>query len=199
MLAIIFAIVYTRKTKTAVKHSQSKISDKELILYIDSRTDKIVNFKTLMQEFDLTKFEAKGRLNQFLYNGLLRILRTRNGLQSYYTLAKPIETSYDLQLSDDPFMTIEDLMLIFKHYDYQVSLQELCLCTGLPIKVLLEEMKYFEKEGVVKCLVQSSYTGSFGQRVYKLCEPYISNPDQYISLKAANFELKEIYKNIRNA
>ena len=72
-------------------------------------------------------------------------------MQVYYTLAKSIEKSYDLNLSNDPFMTVEDLMIIFKHYDYQVSLQEVCLSTGLPLKVILEEMKYFEKEKVVKC------------------------------------------------
>ena len=44
----------------------------------------------------------------------------------------------------------------------------------------------------------STNGGMSHQRVYALCEPYRSNPDEYLDLRSANFELKEIYKNIQN-
>lgn len=199
LLIIFFAIYYTKKSNTAVRNSQADVSDKKLIEFINGQPDKIVNSKSLMEEFGLTKFEAKGRLRHFMTNGLLKGMTTSNGMRYYYTLTKPVDRSYDLSLTDDPFMTVEDLMLIFKHYDYQVTLQEICLCTGLPIKVILEEMKYFEKEKVIKCLLQSGNGGFSYQKVYMLCEPYRSNPDNYIGLEDVNFELKEIYENVNKA
>lgn len=194
---IVFLIAYVKRTNRAIKYSQVDVTDKQLIEYINEQPDKIVDTKMLVEQFGLTKFEAGGRLRHMLNNGILRILRTRNGLKSYYTLLKPIDKEYSLDLTDDPFMTIEDLMLIFKHYDYQVSIQEICLCTGLPLKVINEEMKYFEKENVVKCLLMTNQSGFGYQRIYTLCEPYRSNPEEYLSLKDANFELKEIYKSFR--
>ena len=196
---IFFAIAYTRKSNKVVRNSQEIVSDKDLLIFMNSQPDKMVDYKLLMKEFGLSKFEANGRLRHFLYNGLLRILRTKNGMKAYYTLANPIEHSYELKLTDDPFMTIEDLMMIFKHYDYQVTLQQFCLSTGLPVKVILEEMKYFEKEKVVKCLYTSNDGGFSHKRVYALCEPYRSNPDNYLNLRDANFELKEIYQKADNS
>lgn len=198
-LTIIFAIVYTRKSNKVIRESQIDVSDKELIEFINNQPDKIIDYKALMNEFGLTKFEAGGRLRHFLTHGLLRIMSSRNGMQRYYTLAKPIEKPYDLKLTDDPFMTVEDLLLIFKHCDYQVTIQEICLITGLPIKVIVEEMKYFEKEKVVKCLLLSQNNGFSYQKIYSLCEPYRSNPDKFLNLEELNFELEEIYKNAKKA
>jgi len=197
LLIIFFAIYYIKKSNRAVNDSQVDVSDKKLIEFINNQPDKIVNSKALVDEFGLTKFEAGGRLRHFMTNGLLRRMTTRNGMKTYYTLSKPVEKSYDLVLTDDPFMTVEDLMLIFKHNDYQVSLQEICLCTGLPIKVILEEMKYFEKEEVIKCLLLSINSGFSHQKVYVLCEPYRSNPESYMALADVNFELNEIYEKVR--
>ncbi len=198
-LLILFAIVYTRKSRKAIRNSQTDVTDKELIEFINSQPDKIVNSQTLIEAFGLTKFEAGGRLRHFYYNGLLRMLRTGNGMKSYYTLSKSIEKSYDLDLTEAPFMTVEDLLMIFKHYDFQVSLQEICLSTGLPIKVILEEMRYFQKEKVVNCLFSSNGYGLPQRKIYLLREPYRSNPDGFLNLKNANFELKEIYEKIRKA
>ena len=198
-LIIIFAIVYTRRYNRVVSESQVDVSDKELIEFINSQPDKIVDKKAVMNEYGLSKFAAGGRLSHFLSNGLLKTMSSRNGMKRYYTLLKPIEKSYDLKLTDDPFITVEDLLLIFKHYEYQVTLQEICLCSGLPIKVILEEMKYFEKEKVIKCLLLSQNAGFTHQKVYTLCEPYRSNPDKFLDLKEVNFELKEIYNNVRNS
>ncbi len=197
-LFIGFIIVYFRNSIKAINNTQRKISDKALIEFIDGQPDKIVNAKLLREEFALTKFEAGSRLRHLLNNGIVQILRTAGGLSSYYTLSKPIDKKHDLDLTDDPFMTVEDLMLILKHNDFQVTLQEICLATGLPIKIILEEMKYFEKEKVVKRLLMTNSTGFGYRRIYTLQEPYRSNPEEYLALKDANFELKEIYQRIQS-
>jgi hypothetical protein len=196
-LLIGIAIIYTKNYRGAIKDSQVVISDKDLIIFINSQPDKIVDRKLLMNEFGLSKFEAGGRLNHFFTNGLLQVMTSRSGLKRYYTLSRAIEKSFDLELTEDPFITVEDLLLIFKNYDYQVTLQEVCLSSGLPIKVILEEMKYFEKEKVIKCLLLRQHGGFSYQKVYTLCEPYRSNPDQFMNLQEeANLELKEIVKKI---
>ena len=199
VLSVLFLISYVRRTNRVVRDSQDILSDKELIEFINSQPDKIIDSKLLMEEFGLTKFEAGGRLRHFQSNGLVQTMSSRNGLKHYFTLARPIDKPYELKLTDDPFMTIEDLMLIFKHNDYQVTLQEICLSTGLPIKVILEEMKYFEKEKVIKCLLKPQQGGFYHQKVYTLCEPYRSNPNQYLDLKEANLELKEIVSKVNKA
>ncbi|MDF1696643.1 MAG: hypothetical protein P1U56_12455 [Saprospiraceae bacterium] len=196
-LIVLFAIGYYRKSTKAVRDTQSIVTDKEIIEFLDSQPDKIMDSKILMAEFGLSKFEAGSRLNHLMTHGVFKALSTKGGLVRYYTLVKPIENSYDLELTDDAFMTVEDLLLIFKHNDYQVSLQELCLSTGLPVKVLLEEMKYFESEKVVKCLYKSSNGGMTHQKIYTLCEPYRSNPDQFMELKDVNFELEDIFNKVK--
>jgi len=199
LFTILFVIIYTRRTSRVVRDSQSYLSDKELIEFINGQPDKIVNSKILMEEFGISKFDAGARLRNFSNNGILKTLSTRNGLSVYYMLSKPIEKPYDLELTDDAFMTVEDLMLIFKYNDYQVTLQEICLTTGLPIKIINEEMKFFEKENVIKCLLMTNNGGFTHQRIYTLCEPYRSNPDQFLNLKDVNYELNEIYENVRKA
>jgi hypothetical protein len=108
-LLIVFAIAYTRRTNRAIRESQADVSDKELIEFIDNQPDKIVDNKALMNEYGLTKFAERGRLRHFLTNGLLKLMSSRNGMKYYYTLQKPIERPYDLRLTDDPFITVEDL------------------------------------------------------------------------------------------
>ena len=139
LACVMFLISYVKRTNTAVRDTQSIVSDKELIEFVNSQPDKLVNAKMLTETFGLHKFEAKSRMNHLMTHGICRPLVTKSGMSRYYTLVKPIENSYDLKLTDDAFMTVEDLIMIFKHNDYQVTLQELCLCTGLPVKVLLED------------------------------------------------------------
>ena len=196
-LSVFILIRYVVKNAKAIKETQRFLSDKELIEFINEQPDKMVHWKDLVEKFSLKPFEAKARIRQLYTYGIVQVLRTRNGLNAYYTLIRPIDKEYDLNLTDDPFMTVEDLMLIFKHFDYQVSLQELCLVTGLPIKIILEEMKYFEKEKVVKGLLKTIIGGISSQRIYTLQEPYRSNPDGFLKLKDANFELKEIYEKVK--
>ena len=199
LACVMFLVSYVKRTNSAVRNTQSIVTDKELIEFVNKQPDKLVNAKMLTEEFGLHKFEAKSRMNHLLTHGICRPLVTKSGMSRYYTLVMPIENTYDLKLTDDEFMTVEDLILIFKHNDYQVTLQELCLCTGLPVKVLLEEMKYFEKEKVVRCLYKTVNAGFSHQKVYTLREPYRSKPEAFMELKDVNFELKDIYEKVKRS
>lgn len=72
------------------------------------------------------------------------------GMKYYYELPTKLEEIPDLELSDSPFLTIEDLQQIFIAYDYRVSPHDLMVATGLPWKVLSREMQYFRKQGIVE-------------------------------------------------
>jgi len=191
---IVIAIVYNKRYYAALDDSQNQVTDKQLIEYIDSQPDKMIDRQMIMERFGLSKFAADGRLSYFLGNGLLRTLHTSNGMKLYYTLTSPIDKPYDIDLSDEPFITVDDILAIFKHFDFRVSLQEICLVSGLPIKVIKEEMKYFEKEKIVKSLIQTDPQATMHRMVYMLEEPYKSNPDSFLQLKEADLKLRSIYE-----
>lgn len=178
-----------------IELSYSKFSDKDLLLFINEQPDKIVDAELIARKFNTSKSKVSARLRPLHYKGVLSILYNRMMTKGHYTLSRPIEKSYDLSLSEDPFMTLEDLLKIFKHYDYQVSLQEMILVTGLPIKVIEREMKYFEKEKIVKLMLKMESQHVY-QRIYTLNEPYRSNPDAFLKLDNVNFKLKEIYEKV---
>lgn len=203
-LAVIFGVLaialfiwlIVRSYNHSVRQSYSKLSDRDLLLFADGQVDKIVDKRLVAEAFGLTKTEAARRLSLLYHNGILSILYNRSMTGMSYTLIKPIDDkAQHITLSDEPFMTLEDLLMIFKHYDYQVTLQELCLATGLPIKVVKREMKYFEKQKIVKLMLQM-HSQSVYQRRYLLNEPYRSDPDSFLELKNVNFELKEIYERL---
>ena len=77
LLLILFAIIYTRRSAKAVRYSQTNLTDKELLEFINSQPDKMVNSKVLMDRFGLTKFESGSRLRHLMHYGLLRMLRSR--------------------------------------------------------------------------------------------------------------------------
>ncbi len=148
------------KHRSDIAESQEVVSDKQIIEFINGQPDKFIDAQMLANYYDISKSHAKSRLTHLNTNGIVEGLYTKNTLKYYYTLTRPIEKPYDLKLSSEPFMTMEDLMVIFKHFDFKVSLMELCLSTGLPIAVIKREMKYFEKEKILKLLYKQNYYGS---------------------------------------
>lgn len=202
-LAVIFGVLavalviwmIVRSYNHSVRQSYSKLSDRDLLLFADGQLDKIVDKRLVAETFGLTKTEAARRLSLLYHNGIFSILYNRSMTGMSYTLIKPIDKDHNITLSDEPFMTLEDLLMICKHYDYQVTLQELCLATGLPIKVVKREMKNFEKQNIVKMMLQM-HSQSIYQRRYLLNEPYRSDPERFLELKNVNFELKEIYEKL---
>ena len=179
----------------SISASYEKVSDRDLLLFINEQPDKIIDKKLVARTFGISKTQSSSRLSSLQHNGVLSVLYNKSMTSYSYTLSRPINKDTDIDLSQEPFMTLEDLLKIFKHYDYQVSMQELILITGLPLKVIKREMKYFEKEKIIKIMLkmQNQYTY---QRLYMLNEPYRSNPDAFLKLENANFELREIYEKV---
>jgi len=78
--------------------------------------------------------------------------RSIGGNRYFYGLKEPLVEDKNLTLSPDPFLTVEDLLIIFEAHDYRVSAQELIMAAGLPLSVIKREMKHFEKEGIVQSM-----------------------------------------------
>lgn len=195
-LFVFFLVRYTKNYNAGIKASQETVSDKDLLIYINEQPDKIVDSKIIARVFSIKKSSAAARLRTLNHNGVLSMLYNKTMTKGSYTLSRPIEKTYDLDLSNEPFMTLEDLLKIFKHYDYQVSLQELILATGLPMKVIKREMKYFEDEKIIKIMLKMENSYAY-QRLYLLNEPYRSNPDAFLSLDNVNLDLKTIYEKVK--
>ena len=82
-------------------------------------------------------------------------------------------------------------MTLFKHHNHQLTIQDVCIDTGLPIPVIKREFKYFIKEKIVKLF----YTNGIGTQSisYILNEPYRNNPDAFLEKEEQiNFQLEEI-------
>lgn len=184
-----------KKYNNSINDSYAKVSDRDILLFIDEQPDKIIDKKMAIKKLDITKSQMGSRLALLQRNGVLSVLYNKSMTSYSYTLSRSIDKDYNIDLSSEPFMTLEDLLKIFKHYDYQISMQELILVTGLPLKVIQREMKYFEKENIIKIMLKMQNQHSY-QRIYMLNEPYRSNPDAFLKLENTNFELKEIYEKV---
>jgi len=194
LLVMTAIILYSVKYyNTSLETSYALYNDKDILLYIDDQLDKIVSSKMMERKFNDNKSRCATRLRLLHQNGLLKVLYNRTMTKYYYTLVRPITKSYDLELSNEPFMTLEDLLKIFKHYDYKVTMQELILVTGLPMKVIKREMKYFEKEKIARLMYTSDVPGVY-QQLYMLNDPYRTNPEAFLKLENVNLELEEIYE-----
>lgn len=188
-------IMGVKAFQKSIKASYDKVSDRDLLLFIDKQLDKVVDKKLVSRTFGISNTMTSSRLSSLHHNGVLSVLTNKTMTSYSYTLSKPIDKSYNIDLSQEPFMTLEDLLNIFKHCEYKVSMQELVLITGLPLKVIKREMKYFEKQNIIKIMLKAKNDYSY-QRVYMLNEPYRSNPDAFLKLENTNFELREIYEKV---
>ncbi|MEL6142276.1 MAG: hypothetical protein AAFU67_11720, partial [Bacteroidota bacterium] len=93
-------------------------------------------------------------------------------------------------------LTVDDLLQLFELYDYKLDAQKLILATGLPLAIIKREMKYFEKEGMIKTLYTSVHYGAPTARQFYLNEPYRSNPQQFLQReKELNAEVEELLRN----
>ncbi|MFT4534428.1 MAG: hypothetical protein ACJA1A_000282 [Saprospiraceae bacterium] len=195
IIMALFIVYGVKAYRKSISASYDEVSDRDLLLFIDEQPDKIVNKKLVARTFGISKTQTASRLSALHHNGVLSVLYSKSMTRYSYTLSRSIDKNSDIDLSHEPFMTLEDLLKIFKHYDYQVSMQELILITGLPLKVIKREMKYFENEKIINIMLkmQNQYTY---QRLYMLNEPYRSNPDAFLKLENTNFELREIYEKV---
>lgn len=183
--------------KKALEESYWEMSDKELLLFVDSQPDKLLDADMVARSTSLSTKEAKMRIRNLTYKGLLKIASSHGGFKYYYSLIQPIRKGPYPTLSSDPFLTVSDLMILFKFFDYRLSLQDICLSTGLPINVIKEEMKYFVKKEIIKQVtarVGDGVTYLSSARFYILMDPYRSNPDAYLEQEEEiDLDLGEIY------
>lgn len=177
-----------------IEDTQDKLSDKDFLLLFEEEPDGFLTVQRLLAKSKLTKAEAKFRFNYFHQQGL--ITYSTSGLSKYYYRLKKANQhrSYPA-FSNSPFLTVEDILKIFKTCNYQVSLQDICLATGLPISIIKKEMRFFEKENLIEKLAESKDGGMTYFSFWVLKEPYRSNPDQFLALEEKlNLELEKIYQ-----
>lgn len=176
--------------------TQRQISDQDLLRLLHQQPDGYLSPHMLSDQTELTLNQARSRLNALMMFGILT--RSANKKARYfYSLADPLQEAPDLDLSNDPFLTVEDLLQLFECYNYRISPQNLIMATGLPLAVVKREMKHFEKEGMVQMIYRNATgTGAVAERFFVLQEPYRSNPEQFRAKAGVlDQEMREILKN----
>jgi len=189
---LIFFIFSYRKNVKEIEYDQHLITDKELLETIARQPGGIVSVKQLTEITPLTKQQARFRLIYFQGQGLLKQSHDSR-MKAHYSLASPIDERPTPPLSDKPFLTVEDILTLFKHHDHKLTLQKICMSTGLPIVVIKRELKYFTKEKIIKMLYTYNENGTATSKTYILEEPYRSEPDIFLEKQEEiDFELEEL-------
>jgi len=182
-------VVPERRRKKSLGN-QWKLPDHKLLKLISENRDGLVSSSELAKEVGITKKEAKATLSLLLHSGLLK-LHSGKRSKRYYELTQALSKGPFPKLSDKPFLTLGDLMLLFKHFDYRLTLQDLCIATKLPVAFLIEELKYFMKENIVDKLREFK-TGHIS---YILKEPYSSHPEDYMNQQGrVDNDLEDLYQ-----
>ncbi len=193
LIGIVIAMYYYQKKQNA--DTQRQLTDQDLLRLIHQQPDGYLSPHMLRDKTDLTLNQARGRLNAMMMFGILN--RSANKKARYfYSLANPLQEPPDLNLSSDPFLTVEDLLQLFEHYGYRLTPQDLIMATGLPLAVVKREMKYFEKEGIVQLIFRhGAGTGVTVERNFVLQEPYRSDPERFRAKAGVlDLELQEILR-----
>lgn len=193
--ALLAVFIYLANQKKMQKDTQRLVSDRELLRIIEGKIDGFVTAEEIAAETKLSKAEAKSRLLALGYTGILRT--SMHGMTQYhFELTRPITEVEPPELSPEPFLTADDVLKLFKLYDYRLDFQDLIIATGLPLNILEREMKYFAKEKMVKVMSKSMGYGSRPYRFFLLAEPYRSNPESFIrEQETVDLRLKELLQN----
>jgi len=189
---LFFFIIQYQKNVKEIEYDQHLITDKELLQTIARQPGGLASIKQLVEVTPLNKRQLRFRLMYFQGQGLVKYSHD-TGMKAYYSLAAPIDERPAPPLSDKPFLTVEDILTLFKHHDHKLTVQKICMDTGLPIVVIKREMKYFTKEKIVKMLYTYGADGMTTSKTYILEEPYRSDPDIFLEREdEINFELEEL-------
>lgn len=193
LIGFIIAMYYYQKKQNS--DTQREITDQDLLRLIHNEPDQLLSPHQLRDKAGITIHQARGRLSSLMVYGLLRRSSNSRG-RHFYSLNEALEEAPDLNLSSDPFLTVEDLLKIFEHYHYRVTPINLIMATGLPLAVIKREMKYFEKQGIVQRLVRANASGMAMERFFVLQEPYRSDPERFRAKAGVlDLELREILLN----
>ncbi|WP_020566980.1 hypothetical protein [Neolewinella persica] len=187
-------IAYIRQLKTN-RETQRTLSDRDLLQMVANEPDQLLSPHQLRDKTGLSLNEARTRLNSLYTFGVFIRSSNRTG-RHFFSLKDPLQDIPKLALSADPFLTVEDLLEIFEHYDYRVTPQELLMATGLPMDILKREMKYFESEKIVQRLQRMDSAGMVTRKFYVLQDPYRSDPDRFrVQASKIDLEMREILMN----
>lgn len=192
-LMTFFIVRAVKKYNTDAVKSQNQLSDRDLLLLINDEPDNIINSTNLARKASISKSQAQSRLSKLLYAGL--VSQMSSGFKNFYELRKPIKSEDLIPLSDKPYISIEDLFALFEHYDQKMDLQDICIATGLPFKVIKREMKYFEKEGIIHEMSQHVANGFLSYKFYTLRDSYKGKREnQSIRNEKINLDLEKLYR-----
>lgn len=181
------------KSYNSIKESsQIKITDKELILLIENQPDGFVSKAFLIKNTPLDKKEVNIRLQELSYKGIVKYAYS-NKFKYYYSLKESGADHKTAELSDVPFLTIEDLFELFELHDNRLTLQKVCLSTGLPLSIIDEQLKYFIKEDII--LKLSNYENTVAQ--YILSEKYKKKGLDKLEENEINLDLSKIVEKLK--
>lgn len=173
-------IIYSiRKYSREIRTSQDSISDKELLLLIQKQPDGLLSGKQLAERTGMSTTAARLRMYNLYSFGVLKVHYT-NLASGFYSLSEPFDDKPKPELTDSPFLTVEDILTLFRHYDFRLSPQQLILATGLPLKVIKREIKYFQSQKILQTLTQTDSNGLLLSKTFVLLEPYRSHPEQFL-------------------
>ena len=179
MLLIVFLIRQGNKSMMNTTKTQRNVTDAELIKLLDDQPDGLLSPHQLAKLTGMKVSQARHRLSAFSIAGMLH-QSYNSRARSFYGLKVPYAEPPNLELSPDPFLTVEDMLQLFEAYGGRVTVQDMLLATRLPLAVLMREMKHFEKEGVVQQLTSTTaaYSG-VTSKFFVLQEPYRSDPGAF--------------------
>jgi len=190
---------------TKVPSSHYEMTDKDIMLFAHNQPDKMVSAEILSDNTALTKAEARNRLSLLNHRGILdKATSSRYPMQTHYSLKQPITDIEPPDLSSDPFLSMEDLMRLFKHHNYRVSIHDICMATNLPTNIIVREMKYFEKKKVVTAVTQAytpdGMTTISSHKFYVLRGEYRNDPEAYLKEQEKfDLDLSKIYETHKNS
>lgn len=194
ILMILIIMMVVRCQKKAKSTTQRIITDRELIRLISSQSDGFLSAQQLAEETGISVNQAKIRLSALGFKGILKSSYTSRG-SMYYELVNPIEEKTPPTMSEEPFLTVDDILALFETYGNRLDFQNLILATDLPLDVLEREMKYFAEQKVVQLLNQPIRYGAHTYKFYLLEEPYRSDPKQFKTREVEmNQKVKELLR-----
>ena len=194
LLAVIGIVIFAFRKQVKDNYStQRLLTDRELLRLFNEQPDGMMTVKRLTELTDLNKQQARSRLSYLNMQGMFNT-HYANMVKAHYSLKEPFDERPITGLSKEPFLTVEDILLLFKKHDYKLTYQKICLSTGLPISVIKEELNYFIKEKVITKVMKASSSGSYSSSMFLLEEPYRSNTDKFLEREQEmNLELEKIY------
>jgi len=198
-----FLLYWAYYSYTAVSESNFELTDREILHFIGEQADGLASAEILSDRTDLNKSEAKNRLSLLHMRQVLHGSHSSHWpYQTHYSLKQKIDERTAPVLSNNPFLSVEDLLKLFIHHDYKLTLHDLIMATNLPINIIVREMKYFIKNKIVNAVTQSyspdGMTTVYSKSFYVLRGEYRDNPESLIKdQEKYNLDLSKIYEKLK--